>query len=308
MKIFNFKFKNFIRVGAIIDGKFVDLVVTSERQSLDFKYQTLDKMVHDWQKASDIAAEIILKASASGNLSEIKGSPEFLPPLRKPGTFRDFYAFEKHVSNARKLRGLEVAPEWYKMAIFYFSNPNSIHGNNDLIKFPDESVNRDYELEVGAVLGYGGKNLTPDEGEKLIAGYCVLNDWSARDIQRQEMAVGLGPAKGKDFATSIGPWLVTPDELEDRRHGKGFELKMTAEVNGEIMSEGNWSSIHFSFGEMISRASRDVQLFPGELIGSGTVGNGCLLERGLDHDLWLKSGDRVVLEIERLGVLKNIIE
>jgi fumarylacetoacetate (FAA) hydrolase len=208
-------------------------------------------------------------------------------PIPRPPSVRDFYAFERHVATARAQRGLEMAPEWYQIPVFYFSNPAAILGPDEEVAFPDESSAWDYELEAGAVVG----------GDGSIAGFTVLNDWSARDLQKMEMAVGLGPAKGKDFATSIGPYLVTPDELGDRR------LEMVARVNGEERSRGNLGDMHWSWQQLLEHATRNTRLQPGDVLGSGTVGTGCILEHG--DGRWLQSGDVVELEIERIGVLVN---
>jgi fumarylacetoacetate (FAA) hydrolase len=167
-------------------------------------------------------------------------------------------------------------------------------------------VELDYELEVGALVDTPAFNLSPERADEAIGGYLVMNDWSARDLQREETTVRLGPAKGKDFASSIGPWLVTPDELANARAGKGYALAMTAMVNGAETSRGSWSDIHFSFGEMVARACADARLRPGDLIGSGTVGTGCLLEvKDATLGRYLQPGDEVVLGIERLGELRT---
>jgi 2-keto-4-pentenoate hydratase/2-oxohepta-3-ene-1,7-dioic acid hydratase in catechol pathway len=228
-------------------------------------------------------------------------------PLPTPKSFRDFYAFEQHVKSARENRGLDMIPEWYQIPVFYFSNHLAIKGPEDKISLPANCNWLDYELEVACVIGKQGRNISAEEAEDYIFGYCILNDWSARDLQRQEMKVGLGPAKGKDFATSIGPWIVTKDEMEHLRFGKGFDITMKAKVNGVLLSEGNMKDIYYSFGEMIERASSGATLYPGEIIGSGTVGTGCILELGTEVHRWLQPGDVVELEIDKLGVLKNSI-
>lgn len=228
-------------------------------------------------------------------------------PLPTPKSFRDFYAFEQHVKSARENRGLDMIPEWYQIPVFYFSNHLAIKGPEDKISMPINCNWLDYELEVACVIGKQCRNISAEEAEDYIFGYCILNDWSARDLQRQEMKVGLGPAKGKDFATSIGPYILTKDELENLRSGKGFDITMKARVNGGLLSEGNMKDIYYSFGEMLERASTGVTLYPGEIIGSGTVGTGCILELGTDVHRWLQSGDVVELEIDKLGVLKNSI-
>ncbi|MBK6901210.1 MAG: fumarylacetoacetate hydrolase family protein [bacterium] len=227
-----------------------------------------------------------------------------LPPVPRPPTFRDFYAFEQHVRTARGHRGLEMVAEWYEFPVFYFSNPAAMVGHGAAVAMPPDTAELDFELEIAAVIGRGGRDLDPADAESAIAGYCVLNDWSARDLQRAEMKVGLGPAKGKDFATGLGPWLVTPDELADRRAGKGYDLAMVARRNGAEISRGNWRDLHWSFGEMLARASRGVDLHPGDVIGSGTVGTGCILElRPERAGGWLRPGDVLELEVEGLGVL-----
>lgn len=231
------------------------------------------------------------------------------PPLPRPVSFRDFYAFEDHVAAARASRGEKVPEEWYQIPVFYFSNANAITGPGEIIPIPPATQKLDFELEVACIIKKPGTNIPPDQAEEYISGFTILNDWSARDIQRQETRVGLGPAKGKDFATSMGPCIVTPDELEDRSTGRPgvYDLQMRAYINGKLRSQGNWKDIHYSFGELIARASQSAWLMPGELIGSGTVGSGCLLELTQGKGPWLQPGDVVELEIERLGLLENTV-
>ena len=228
----------------------------------------------------------------------------FGPPILEPPTFRDFYAFEQHVGTMWRRREMTIPEAWYRVPIFYFSNVSEIRGPGEPVWAPRGSEELDYELEVAAVIDTPARDLDAVRGEEAIGGYTILNDWSARDLQREETTVRLGPAKGKDFASSIGPWLVTPDELADVRRDKGYELAMTALVNGQELSRGTWSTAHFSFGEMVERASADVRLRPGDLIGSGTVGTGCLLEvRDELLKRYLEAGDTVTLAVERLGEL-----
>jgi 2-keto-4-pentenoate hydratase/2-oxohepta-3-ene-1,7-dioic acid hydratase in catechol pathway len=232
-----------------------------------------------------------------------------LAPVPRPPSIRDFYAFEEHVRTARRTRGLEMEPAWYKLPVFYFTNPACVRGTGDDVAVPPGCAELDFELEVAAVVGMAGSDLDPDEAERHIAGFCVMNDWSARDLQRHEMAVGLGPAKGKDFATTLGPVLVTPDELAPYRRGKAYDLAMRASVNGKEYSRGNLSDIYWSFGEMLAHASRGTEIVPGDVIGSGTCGTGCILELSLVHGAdrypWLAPGDAVALEVERLGRVEN---
>jgi 2-keto-4-pentenoate hydratase/2-oxohepta-3-ene-1,7-dioic acid hydratase in catechol pathway len=233
------------------------------------------------------------------------------PPVPLPPTVRDFYAFEQHVKTARQRRGLEMDPDWYELPVFYFSNPYAVIGDGEDVAVPPGSRELDFELEVAAIIGRGGADLTPQQGEQSIAGYCILNDWSARDIQRREMKLSMGPVKGKDFATTLGPMLVTPDELEELRSGRAYDLTMSATVNGREYSHASLAEIHWSFGEMVSYASRGTRVGSGDVIGSGTCGTGCILELALVHGgdayPWLKPGDEVVLSVARLGHLRNRI-
>ncbi len=246
-------------------------------------------------------------------------------PIPEPPSVRDFYAFEQHVKSARAKRNLDMIPEWYEIPVFYFSNPAAINGPDDPIAYPKGTRRLDYELEIACVIGKGGKDIPVEEAADYIAGYTIMNDWSARDLQRKEMLMSLGPAKGKDFATSIGPWLVTPDELAGKRSGSGvserYDLTMLARVNGQELSRGNFKDIYYSFPQLIAHASMNVWLKPGDVIGSGTVGTGCLLELTPPPDAptepgspisreqlrWLQRGDVVEMEIEGLGILRNTI-
>jgi fumarylacetoacetate (FAA) hydrolase len=230
----------------------------------------------------------------------------FGPPILRPPSLRDFYAFEGHVRTMWERRGGQVPETWYRLPVFYFSNVSEIRGPDEPVWSPAASRELDYELEVAALIDTPGLDLSEDRGEEVVGGYTIFNDWSARDLQREETVVRLGPAKGKDFASSFGPWLVTPDELADARKARGYDLAMTAEVNGHETSRGRWSDAQFSFGAILARASADVHLRPGDLIGSGTVGSGCLLEvRDATLGRYLEPGDEVTLRIERLGALRG---
>ncbi|MFT9597988.1 fumarylacetoacetate hydrolase family protein [Mesobacillus sp.] len=246
---------------------------------------------------------LIETGSGSYSLAEVT----LKSPLPNPKSVRDFYAFEQHVKTARENRGLEMIPEWYEIPVFYFTNHLAIKGPEEDIRRPQNCEWMDYELEIACVIGKEGRNIKAKDAEQHIFGFFIMNDWSARDLQRQEMKVGLGPAKGKDFATSFGPHLVTKEELEYLKAGKGYDLEMVARVNGKELSKGNMKDIYYSFSEMIERASAGTTLYPGEVIGSGTVGTGCILELGTDVHRWLEPGDEVELEIAGLGVLKNKI-
>ena len=233
------------------------------------------------------------------------GELAFGKPLLQPLSLRDGYGFEGHVRTVWGRRDADIPENWYRLAIFYFSNVSEMRGPDDPIWAPASSDELDYELEIAALIDTPARDLPPERAEEAIGGYTIFNDWSARDLQRDETAVRLGPAKGKDFASSIGPYLVTPDELEDARSGRGFDLTMTATVNGAETSRGRWSDIFHGFADLAARASADVRLRPGELLGSGTVGGGCLLEiREQTIGRYLQPGDEVTLTVERLGSLR----
>jgi fumarylacetoacetate (FAA) hydrolase len=222
-------------------------------------------------------------------------------PVPDPPSVRDFYAFERHVAAGARLRGTEIAPYWYEAPAFYFSNPASIRGPGEPVARPRGVEALDFELEIAAVIGGNGE----------IAGFTLMNDWSARDVQAQEMTIGLGPHKSKDFATTLGPWLVTPDELPyaDGR----LRLQATVSVNGREVTRSDAGEQHFSWPEIVAHAARDTRLRPGDVLGSGTLAGGCLLELG-PQDLgdgsgerWLESGDVVELRAEGLGALRTQI-
>lgn len=216
-------------------------------------------------------------------------SVTMLSPIPRPPSIRDFFAFEEHVATTRAKRGGTVPDFWYREPVFYFTNPAAVVGPDDIVAYPEGTDKLDYELEVAAVIG----------AHQEIAAFTILNDWSARDVQREEISVGLGPAKGKDFATSIGPCLVTVDEFD------GARGLMLARVNGIERSRGELSDIHFTWEQIRERAARNTTLFPGDVLGSGTVGSGCILESLDEH--WLAPGDVVELEVSGLGVLRNTI-
>jgi 2-keto-4-pentenoate hydratase/2-oxohepta-3-ene-1,7-dioic acid hydratase in catechol pathway len=326
MKFCNFyelegEYANIVRVGILHDGLIrpVQPLLPEHNwleeaygrpQGIGFDYiQNTVLDLGEWQRGLFGLGTARLDA-APGFVPEAVG---FLPPVYPISTLRDSYCFEEHVRNARAKRGLEVAPEWYEAPVYYFSNPNSILGHDEDVDVPRLGQWLDFECEIACIIGQQGENIPLEDAENFIAGYTILNDWSLRDIQRKEMAVGLGPSKGKDFASTLGPYLVTPDELEDARDGKGFNLKTAVRINGKEVSSNNWNTINFSFGEMIHRFSQNAALFPGDVIGSGTVGRGCLLEIGPQPEIckgvdgWLGPGDVVELEIERLGILRNRI-
>lgn len=230
-------------------------------------------------------------------------------PLPPVVSIRDFYAFEQHVRTCRRHRGLDMVPQWYEVPVFYFSNPAAVLGPDDEVPVPHGCAALDYELELACVIGSEARNLPADDrAMACVAGFTIMNDWSARDIQRVEMAVGLGPSKAKDFATSLGPELVTFDEFHEEYADGKLHLEMVARVNGRELSHGNAGNMYWTWPQLLAHASRDATLRPGDVLGSGTVGTGCILE--LTPEVvggWLEPGDVVELEIERLGTLRNRI-
>jgi fumarylacetoacetate (FAA) hydrolase len=228
-------------------------------------------------------------------------------PLPAVASIRDFYAFEQHVKTCRRQRGLDMVPEWYQVPVFYFSNPACVIGPDDPVWTPRDSRALDYELELACVIGRECRDVPDDDRAlEVVAGFTIMNDWSARDLQGREMAVGLGPSKGKDFATALGPELVSFDALRDRYRDGRLHLEMTAAVNGRVLSRGDAGSMYWAWPRLIAHASRDVRLRPGDVLGSGTVGTGCILELTPEAvGGWLKPGDVVELSVERLGTLRN---
>ncbi len=248
---------------------------------------------------------------------------EILAPVPHPTSCRDGYAFRQHVAAARRNRKVDMIAEFDQYPIFYFTNHNAIQGPGEIECMPDHFQKLDFELEIAAVIGKKGRNIKAAEADEYIAGYTIMNDMSARTLQMEEMLLNLGPAKGKDFSTVIGPWLVTPDELEPYKvaakanHiGNSYNLKMTCKVNGVEVSSGNVADMDWTFAEIIERCAYGVDILPGDVIGSGTVGTGCFLElngTGLLNDpnykvQWLQDGDDVEMEITGLGQLSNVIK
>lgn len=248
---------------------------------------------------------------------------ELLAPVPHPASCRDGYAFRQHVATARRNRGVEMIPEFDHFPVFYFTNHQAIQGPGEILCMPDHFEKLDFELELAVVLNKKGRNIRAAEADNYIAGYMIMNDISARRLQMEEMKLNLGPAKGKDFSTCIGPWLVTPDELKAYRvpapeghTGAQYDLKMECLVNGKPVSEGSSASMDWTFAEIIERCSYGTDVFPGDVIGSGTVGTGCFLELNGTGKLndpdyreqWLQPGDVVEMEITGLGRLSNTLK
>jgi fumarylacetoacetate (FAA) hydrolase len=248
---------------------------------------------------------------------------ELIAPVPHPTSCRDGYAFRQHVAAARRNRKVDMIPEFDQYPIFYFTNHNAIQGPGEIECMPDHFQKLDFELEVAVVLNKKGRNIKAADADSYIAGYMIMNDMSARTLQMEEMLLNLGPAKGKDFSTVIGPWLVTPDELEQYKTspkpghtGNAYNLQMKCVVNGKEVSSGNMADMDWTFAEIIERCAYGCDVLPGDVIGSGTVGTGCFLElngTGLLNDpqyqtQWLQPNDLVEMEITGLGMLGNIIK
>ncbi len=278
-----------------------------------------------WEDVLPVAEEGV-RMIEEGRIAENKGVPiesvHLLAPVPFPTSCRDGYAFRQHVAAARRNRKVEMIPEFDQYPIFYFTNHHSILGPGDVVCMPDHFEKLDFELEAAIVICKGGRNIKAEDADEYIGGLLIMNDLSARRLQMEEMVLNLGPAKGKDFATTIGPWLVTLDELaeyeiepKEGHRGKNWNLKMTCTVNGVPVSEGNLGDMDWTFAEIIERASYGVDLHPGDVIGSGTVGTGCFLELNGTGKLenpeyaeqWLQNGDVVEMEIDGLGMLANRI-
>lgn len=294
------------RIGAVLaDGAYLDLAAAEPRLAVDML-----GLIREQDALMPLARAAV--AEAPGGARVDPGAVTLLAPVPRPVAMRDGYAFRQHVATARRNRGLEMIPEFDRFPVTYFTNHLAVVGGGDLPVQPHHQTRLDYELEVAVVTGRPLRNASLEEADAAIFGYLVMNDWSARHLQMEEMKLSLGPCKGKDFATGLGPWLVTKDELDlaPAPQGEVLNARMTARVNGCLLSEGNANTMNWTFAQILQRVSYGIQVHPGEVLGSGTVGTGCLLELNgskVTDNLWLKPGDEVALEIEGLGRLVNRI-
>lgn len=311
------------RAGIFYNDFIFDL--QNSAKQLKFKLPSTMKEFLEGGKSYMSLAKKVFKEIKSDKIKPTikRNKVKLLSPVPNPTSMRDGYAFRQHVETARRNRGVPMIPEFDQYPVFYFTNHNAVFGEGIIEVEEDHLQQLDFELECAIVIGKKGKNIPAEKADEYIAGYMIMNDWSARVLQMEEMKLNLGPAKGKDFATSLGPWLVTVDELEPYKistpFGNKYDLKMIARHNGKQISDGNLKDMNWTFAELIERASYGVTLFPGDVIGSGTVGTGCYLElngtwaleakaKGEDFTpIWLKDGDEMELEITGLGVLKNKI-
>lgn len=318
MKLISYKTEETVHLGVFVNGNIYNL-------------NSCDKLLPDNMNAFLEGGEVLMERAKkidaqikSGELTpKMEVFFELMAPVPRPASCRDAYAFRQHVAAARRNRKVDMIPEFDQYPIFYFTNHNAIQGPGEIECMPDHFQKLDFELEVAAVIGKKGRNFSAAEADDYIAGFTIMNDMSARTLQMEEMLLNLGPAKGKDFSTVIGPWLVTPDELQQYKvsakpghTGNAYDLKMSCTVNGVEVSSGNVADMDWTFAEIIERCAYGADVLPGDVIGSGTVGTGCFLElngTGLLHDpqytpQWLKDGDEVEMEITGLGRLINMIK
>jgi len=308
------------QLGVLINGRIYDMEVLHPDLP-----NSMNMFLTYWEESFAVAqaGELMLR---EGSRTSNRGVPaetvQMLSPIPFPASCRDAYAFRQHVASARKNRNAPMIPEFDQYPVFYFTNHHSIQGPGEIRCMPDHFEKLDFELEAAIVISKHGRNIPAEHADEYIAGLMIMNDLSARRLQMEEMLLNLGPAKGKDFCTDLGPCLVTLDDLaefetaaKENHTGKAWKLAMKCSVNGIQVSEGNLADMDWTFAEIIERASYGVDLYPGDVIGSGTVGTGCFLELNGTGKLndpgyteqWLRDGDLVEMEIEGLGKLSNTI-
>ena len=305
MKLISYKQNGNIKFGALEDGKIYDL------NAIDS--QIADNMLEFLQGGKE-QLQLAKAAVENGRPTISTEDAKLISPVPNPPSVRDAYAFRQHVATARQNRGLEMIPEFDEIPIFYFTNHHAVFGEGDFPVRQRHTEKLDFELECAAVIGKSGRNISIEKADDYTAGFMIMNDFSARVLQMQEMKLNLGPAKGKDFGSSFGPWLVTKDELEPFRQssaeGDRYDLRMKAFVNDIQVSEDTLANMTWTFAQIIERVSYGVDIFPGDVIGSGTCGTGCFLELNgskITDNQWLNPDDTVSLEIEGLGTLINKI-
>ncbi len=322
MKLVTYNKDSHPQLAFLVDGILYDCDSVSDELP-----NSMNMLLNYWDEYMPLMraaeAEIKNKSMGARAAKEKYNEKNVLAPVPFPTSCRDGYAFRQHVAAARRNRGVDMIKEFDEYPIFYFTNHNSIQGPGDIVCMPDHFEKLDFELEAAIVICKSGRNIKAADADAYIGGLMIMNDMSARTLQMEEMLLNLGPAKGKDFSTVIGPMLVTLDELEEfivpckeNHTGAAWNLSMKCWVNGQLLSEGNVADMDWTFAEIIERASYGVNLFAGDVIGSGTVGTGCLLELNGTNKLnnaahvaqWLQEHDEVVMEIEGLGKLYNTIK
>lgn len=314
---------NDTRIGYILEDKIYDLAKGAHELCCELPSK-MKLFLKDAEEVLDVAKKVE-NAAKAGNIKPIPDQQDLklLAPVPSPTSCRDAYAFRQHVETARRNRGVPMIEEFDQFPVFYFTNHNAVIGPGKLVVEDDHLLKLDFELEVAIVIGKKGRNIPVEKADEYILGLTIMNDFSARQLQMEEMKLNLGPAKGKDFATAIGPWLVTLDELEKYKiatpRGNQYDLEMKAFHNGKLISQGNAKDMNWTFAEIVERASYGVDLYPGDVIGSGTVGTGCYLElngtaalkakeEGVEFTpTWLEVGDEIELEVTGLGKLKHKI-
>ena len=305
MKLISYKHNGKIKFGVLKNGKIFDLIAIDS--------EIADNML-EFLQGGNQQLQLAKTAVTNGSPTIFAEDVNLISPVPNPPSVRDAYAFRQHVATARRNRGLEMIPEFDEIPIFYFTNHHAVFGEGDFPVRQRHTEKLDFELECAAVIGRGGRNISTSDADGYIAGFMIMNDLSARVLQMQEMKLNLGPAKGKDFGSTFGPWLVTKDELESYKQsspdGDRYDLKMKAIVNDIQVSEDTLANMTWTFAQIIERVSYGVDIFPGDVIGSGTCGTGCFLELNgskITDNQWLNPGDTISLEIEGLGTLKNKI-
>ncbi len=330
MKLVTFQTEIRTLLGAVVDSMIMDLQAAHTIQRYEHAEgdDLLPGDILEFLRRGDEALETARKVEQwyrsqglpkMSHHTQVGYSPDevmLLAPVPRPTSMRDGYAFRQHVEAARRNRGVEMIKEFDDFPVFYFTNHQAVTGPGEVMVRDAHLDKLDFELEAAIVIGKEGRDIPASKADEYIFGYMTMNDWSARTLQMEEMKLSLGPAKGKDFATSLGPWLVTKDELAGKRipgeAGERYDLRMSAFVNGTQVSDGNMKDMTWTFAQIVERASYGVTLYPGDVIGSGTVGTGCFLELNgskiYDPAWWLKDGDSVRMEIELLGALENTVK
>lgn len=320
MKLVTYLLEGHEQLAVYIDGRLYNMETLHPElpSSMNMFLQYWDDYFPMAKSGEQMIREGRTMSTKSFELSEVK----VIAPVPFPSSCRDGYAFRQHVETARRNRNADMIPQFDQYPVFYFTNHHSIQGPGEVYCMPDHFQQLDFELEAAIVINKMGRNIRSQDADEYIAGIMIMNDFSARTLQMEEMLLNLGPAKGKDFATATGPWLVTPDELhqyetaaKEGHTGRNWNLRMQCRVNGQQVSDGNLGDMDWTFAELIERASYGCTLYPGDVIGSGTVGTGCFLElngTGKRNDpsyqpQWLQAGDEVELEITGLGILVNTI-
>ena len=317
MKFVTFLDNNLEKIGLVDQATIYDLEKINPNLP-----KTLTELLADDDFSFPICQQIIHEINRGLYKNKIVTEPQILAPIPHPSSFRDAYAFRQHVETSRMNRGLPMIEEFDQFPVFYFSNHQAIQGPGKIFAMEKHFNRMDFELEVAIVIKKEGMNVNAENADEYIGGFMILNDLSARELQMEEMKLNLGPAKGKDFASMFGPYLVTPKELETYKvepkagHiGNCYDLEMTCSVNGTEVSKGNFKDMHWTFAEIIERVSYGVKLFPGDIIGSGTVGTGCFLElngtgkreNSTYEEQWLQPEDIVEMSVTGLGKLINSV-